>query len=368
MLVSDLVRMIESLAPAGLAEEWDNSGLQVGDPQAQVCTILAALDLNEDVLDEAITSGCDTILTHHPLLFSPVSTLIEAKPRERLLRTLVREGITVVSCHTNLDATTGGIADIAADALGLQAQVPLRTASAGWLKLVGFIPANALQQVAEAVFAAGAGGVGRYSECGFSVDGTGWFTPGEGAEPAVGEVGRAERSAETRWETVLPKEKAGSVIRAFVEAHPYEEPAFDLYAMENILPSIGLGRVGELEVATTVENLAQTVAEVFESSPVLWSGSATGEVRRVGVLPGSGRGSVPEAVGRCEVLISGEFGYHDNETASEAGVALINVPHGSFEWWAFKRWCGSLSELLPSNGVQVALSERWRDPWREVGA
>lgn len=367
-MVADLVRIIEGLAPAGLAEEWDNSGLQVGDPQAQVCTVLATLDLNEIVLDEAMTSGCDTILTHHPLLFAPVSTLIEGKPKERLLRTLVREGISVLSCHTNLDAATGGIAGIAADALGLEAQVPLRTAKAGWLKLVGFIPPDALQRVSEAVFAAGAGGVGRYSECGFSIDGTGWFTPGEGADPAVGQVGRAERTAETRWETVLPKEKAGSVIRAFVEAHPYEEPAFDLYPMENVLPSVGLGRVGELAGATTVEHLAERVAEVFESRPVLWSGAAIPEVRRVGVLPGSGRGSVPEAVGRCEVLVSGEFGYHDNETASEAGLALIDVPHGSFEWWAFKRWCGSLSELLGSDGVQVALSTRWRDPWREVGA
>jgi hypothetical protein len=279
---------------------------------------------------------------------------------------LVKGGLNLIACHTNLDAAHGGIADIAAEALGLRDVTPLEPAPVSWVKFVGYVPAEAVERVAAAVFAAGAGGIGAYSECGFASEGTGWFTPGVSSNPAVGHVGKPERTLEARWETVVPKERLAAVVRAFVGAHPYEEPAFDLYPLEDVLPLVGLGRVGELPAEMTVDALAHTVAAVFALPSVGWCGDAKVRVRRVGILPGSGRGSVEKAVGRCEALVTGDLSYHDSESAAAGGLALIDTPHGDLEWWAFKTWCASLGRDLAAEDVVVTLSDSWRSAWKRV--
>ena len=367
MVIADLLCVLERLAPSHLAESWDNPGLQVGDKAAPVRSVVVALELTDAVLAEAVAAGHDTVLTHHPLLFAPVRSLVESHPRERLLRHLVARGMNLVACHTNLDAAPGGLAEIAAQALGLREQTPLVEASAGWFKFVGFIPREAVDSVAAAVFAAGAGGIGNYSDCAFATEGTGWFTPGVGSDPAVGEVSRPERAPEVRWETVAPKARLKAVIRAFVAAHPYEEPAFDLYPVDDVLPRAGLGRMGSLPRGMSLRSLAEKVALVYESPAVAWSGDGDTVVRRVAVMPGSGRGSLGSVAGRCDALITGDLSYHDSEQAAANGLSLIDVPHGDLEWWAFKRWARSLQKELQGSGVSIAISKEWRVPWCPLG-
>ena len=265
MLVTDLQSVLERLAPASLAQPGDNSGLLVGDEKAAVRSILVALELNDTVLDEALAAGCDTVLTHHPFLFTPFRSLVESRSRERLLRRLVAEHMTLIACHTNLDAAPGGLAQIAGEALGLRDMVPLEFAGAGWYKVVGFVPADSADLVAAAVFAAGAGGIGGYKDCAFAAEGTGWFTPMPGSQPAVGEVSRPERAPEVRWETVVPRGRLTGALRAYVGAHPYEEPAFDVYPVEDVLPRVGLGRVGTLPAPLAVGARAELVAAPVET-------------------------------------------------------------------------------------------------------
>ncbi|MBN1320945.1 MAG: Nif3-like dinuclear metal center hexameric protein [Thermoleophilia bacterium] len=369
MLVADLLRLLDRLAPAHLAQPGDNCGLLVGDEKAPVRRVLAALELTGPVLEEAVARSCDTVLTHHPLLFSPVSTLVESRPREALLRRLVAEHVTLIACHTNLDSARDGLAEIAAAALRLRNTAPLEHAATGWCKLVGFVPAEALEAVATAVFAAGAGGIGNYRDCAFTSQGTGWFTPGPGSEPTVGEVSRPERTPEVRWETVVPRGRLGAAIRAFVDAHPYEEPAFDVYAVEDVLGHVGLGRVGTLDAPMSVRALAEMTAQVCDLSAASWCGDGARMVSRVGVLPGSGRGLLDAALGLCEVLVTGDVTYHDAERALESGLSLVDVPHGEFEWWAFRRWVSEvLAEGLRDSSVSVGVSERWHAPWEHVSA
>jgi putative NIF3 family GTP cyclohydrolase 1 type 2 len=150
-------------------------------------------------------------------------------------------------------------------------------------------------------------------------------------------------------------------------AQPYEEPAFDIYPVEDVLPLVGLGRVGDLPATTTVEVLAEKVAALFGLPSVVWSGDGTVRVSRVGVLPGSGRGSLEKALGRCDVLVTGDLGYHDGELAVEKGIALIDAPHGELEWWAFKQWCEVLGEALATGGPAVTISRQWRCSWNQMG-
>jgi len=366
MLLEEMLGLIERLAPGGLAQEWDNSGLLVGDEKAAVERVLVALELDEAVVGEALAGGFDTIITHHPLLFTPIKSLVESNHKERLLRKLVAGDIALVACHTNVDASSGGLADIAAEALGLQKTEPLVPASAGWHKLVAYIPVDATEAVAEAVFAAGGGGVGNYSGCAFRVEGQGLFTPGEGSRPVVGKVGLSERTREDRWETVVPRHRLGEVVRAFVAAHPYEEPAFDLYAVEDVLPGVGIGRVGALTEECSVRSLAQKALEQFGASRVVWSGDGERTVQRAAVLPGSGRGSIREAAGRCEALITGDLSHHDAEEAEDVDLALVDVPHGEIEWWAFRRWSETLDKELAGQGVLLSASKKWVSPWNVI--
>ncbi len=366
MLVSELLRVVERLAPFELAQPGDNCGLLVGDEEAAVRSVLVALELTEPVLSEAVAGGYDTILTHHPLLYAPVRSLRESQPRERSVRRLVSAGLNLIACHTNVDAARNGLADIAGHALGLVDMTPLEPSPAGWYKVVGFIPTEAVETVAAAVFAAGAGAIGDYADCAYGGEGKGWFTPGPGANPAVGVRAHPERISEVRWETVAPRNRLGEVIRAFVAAHPYEEPAFDVYPVEDILPRVGLGRVGTMPAAVSVGDLASRVAQIFELEGVSWSGDGSRMVRQVGVLPGSGRSSLDRAAERCEVLVTGDVGYHEGERAANDGLALVAVPHGDFEWWAFKQWAQTLVNELKKVGVGVALSEEWSSPWNHV--
>lgn len=367
MLVGDLQAALERLAPRALAEPGDNCGLLVGDERAQVRRLLLALELTEPVLGEAIAGGYDTVLTHHPLLFSPLRSLIDSRPRERLARRLIAGQINLLACHTNLDAAPGGLADIAGGALGLRGMAPLQRASTGWCKLVGFIPAEAVDRVAAAVFAAGAGTIGEYRECAFAGEGRGWFTPGPGAHPVVGHVAQLERTPETRWETVVPRARLSTAVTAYVGAHPYEEPAFDIYPVEDVSVHAGLGRVGTLVEPLTVSALTARVGEAFGLGALSWSGDGRRVVHRVGVLPGSGRSLIDQAATVCEVLITGDLGYHDAERAGEAGLSLIVAPHGDIEWWAFRRWSELLDRELAESGVTVAVSREWRSPWQGDG-
>ena len=364
MLVADLDTVLEKLAPKALAEPGDNCGLLVGAEEATVRRILVALELTEPVLDETTTGGYDTVLTHHPLLFSPVRSLVDSRPRDRLLRRLVAGNVNLFACHTNLDAAPGGVADLAGEALGLRDMRPIQRASAGWYKFVGFLPPDAAEQVAGAVFAAGAGIIGDYRECAFADDGKGWFTPGPAAHPYIGEPAVQQRVPEVRWETVVPQKRLRAVITAYVAAHPYQEPAFDVYPMEDVLLQAGLGRVGTLPEPSTVAGLAGRVAEVFAIGGCTWSADSNRTVQRVGVLPGSGRSLIEAAAESCEVLITGDLSYHDAERARELDLSLITMPHGDVEWWALRRWTDTiLREQLEGSGVTVSISRAWRSPW-----
>ena len=364
MLVADLDTLLDKLAPTALAEPGDNCGLLIGAEEATVRRILVALELTEPVLGEVTVGGYDTVITHHPLLFSPVRSLVDSHPRERVLRRLVAGNVNLFCCHTNLDAAPGGVAELAGEALGLQGMQPIQRTSAGWCKFVGFLPPDAVEQIAEAMFAAGAGIIGDYRECGFAAEGMGWFMPGPATHPHVGEPAVRQRVPEVRWETVVPRNRLPAVIAAYVAAHPYEEPAFDVYPVEDVVLQAGLGRVGTLLEPSTVSGLAARVAGVFAIDSCTWSGDSDRMVQRVGVLPGSGRSLIETAAGSCEALITGDLTYHDAERAQELDLSLITVPHGDVEWWALRRWADTIvREQLEGSGVTVSISRAWRSPW-----
>ncbi|HEY5387220.1 MAG TPA: Nif3-like dinuclear metal center hexameric protein, partial [Thermoleophilia bacterium] len=241
MKVRDVIAAVDRLASFDLAEPWDHVGLQVGSPSDAVRGVLVTLEVDDAALDQAVASGCDLLLVHHPLIFDPLERLSDDSEAGRLALRAARGGAAVIAAHTNLDKAHGGIADIIAELLGLEATAPLAPAAADALKLVGFVPADGADLVRKALFAAGAGVIGEYEHCSWAVEGQGTFFGREGAEPTRGRAGRDETVSELRLEVVFPRRLKRRVTGAYVAAHPYEEPAYDLYPVENEVATLGLG-------------------------------------------------------------------------------------------------------------------------------
>ena len=369
MLVRDVMGVVDRLAPFDLAEPWDHVGLQVGAPADEVRGVLVALEVDDAALDEARRQECDLLLVHHPLIFDPLARLSDDTEAGRLALRAARGGVAVIAAHTNLDKAHGGIADVIAELLGLEAAAPLAPAAADALKLVGFVPADDADLVRKALFAAGAGVIGEYEHCSWAVEGQGTFFGREGADPTLGKAGRDEAVSELRLEVVFPRRLKRRVTGAYVAAHPYEEPAYDLYPVENEVATLGLGRLGVLPAALPLAAFAADVAAVLRLPSLRTAGDGARLVRRVAVLPGSGAEAIARGVAQvADVLVTGDVKYHEARVAQAQGLALIDAPHGVTEQEALLRWAQTFADALGA-GARV---ETFRNPavsvWRSPEA
>lgn len=326
-----VMRWMESIAPARLAVPDDRIGLQLGTPNKEVRAIVVALDVTEEVVDEAIAAGANWIVAHHAIIYRPLKTLRTDTPAGRLYEKLIKHDIAVYIAHTNLDTCEGGVNDLMADALGLQNRRLLETVYEEKLyKLVVFVPESHLEQVMNAVFDAGAGAIGEYSRCGFYAAGTGTFLPGEAANPYIGEAGRTERVAEYRLETIVPEPLVEEVERAMRQAHPYEEPAFDWIPLRQAGRRYGLGQCGDLPAAVSLAELAEQVKKALDVDRVRVVGPPDRQIRRAAVLGGSGSRYIGRALSAgADVLITGDIDYHSAHDALAAGLCLIDPGHNA---------------------------------------
>jgi dinuclear metal center YbgI/SA1388 family protein len=368
MNTQDLLTAVDRLAPFELAEPWDKVGLQVGSAAAPVSRVLVVVDVDDDVVDEAAKRGCEVILAHHPLLFEPVTAVTDGTLAGRAALRAARAGIAVVVAHTNLDKARGGLADVMCAELGLENVAPLTPATTDWCKLVGFVPVGDLDTVREAIFAAGAGSIGEYVHCSFVQRGEGGFVPRPGAHPAVGIPGEETHTEELRLEVVFPRALRRQVLDAFVASHSYEEPAFDVYPVENEIRGVGLGRVGYLPAPMTLRALATMIAEAFKLPSARFSGDADEKIRRVACLPGSGGSLVEVAIGACDALVTGDVKYHDADRAARRGLGIVDVPHDVAEQAALERWSERLAEAVGPARVAVEFYRRPRALWQHTGA
>jgi dinuclear metal center YbgI/SA1388 family protein len=359
MQVRDVIAVVDRLAPFDLAEPWDHVGLQVGSPGDEVRGVLVTLEVDDAALDEARRCECDLLLVHHPLIFDPLERLSDDTVAGRLALRAARDGVAVIAAHTNLDKARGGIADVIAELLGLEAAAPLAPAAADALKLVGFVPADDADLVRKALFAAGAGVIGEYEHCSWAVEGQGTFFGRVGTDPTLGQVGRDEAVKELRLEVVFPRRLKRRVTGAYVAAHPYEEPAYDLYPVDNEVASIGLGRLGVLPAAQPLAAFAADVAAVLRLPSLRFVGDGARLVKRVAVLPGSGAEAIARGVAQvADVLVTGDVKYHEARVAQAQGLALVDAPHGVTEQEAVLRWAQTFADALGA-GARV---ETFRNP------
>jgi dinuclear metal center YbgI/SA1388 family protein len=375
MDVSDLVRVLESIAPLALAEEWDNVGLLAGDPGAPLTRALLCIDCTPDVVLEAERTSCEAIVAYHPPLFRPITRVT----RGSVVYELVRRGIALYSPHTALDAAEGGTNDVLADAIGMtKDRAPIRATARkdGEHKLVTFVPAEALAKVSDALFAAGAGRIGDYRGCSFRAAGTGTFFGEEGTNPAVGSAGTHEEVAEVRLETVVPIDRVGDVVRALRASHPYEEPAFDLVRLapaplargsggsRGERGERGMGRIGSLAPVDRAALVAR-VKERLGVPHLLVAGPTSGVVTRAAVCAGAAGDLLDAAIRQgAEVIVAGEVRHHDALRAAEANVTVVCALHSNSERITLEPLRARIGSALPS--LALASSQIDRDPFAIV--
>jgi dinuclear metal center YbgI/SA1388 family protein len=330
--ISDLVGIINKIAPPRLAEEWDNVGLQVGDPTAPVERILVALDPTPAAIRAAIESSCQLLLTHHPLIFKPLKKISAADPTSSLIFQAIRHELAVFSLHTNYDIAAEGLNDLLAARLGVEETRPLKVTSVDDLvKLAVFVPLGHEEAVMNALFRF-TSDIGAYDECSFRGEGIGTFRPLPGARPFIGKVGTRESVAESRLELLLRKADLAAAVKALCAAHPYEEPAFDCYPLLNQGETLGLGRIGRLGETVTLGGFASIVKERLQTNTLRLVGSPDRPVRKVALCSGSGASLLREAVRQgADVLVTGDIKYHEARDAEALGVALVDAGHFATE-------------------------------------
>ncbi|WP_053364128.1 Nif3-like dinuclear metal center hexameric protein [Bacillus sp. FJAT-27251] len=324
----EIIQLYEQFSPKAYAMEGDKIGLQIGTLNKPVSKVMIALDVLDEVVDEAIEMGAELIIAHHPPIFRPLQKITEETASGRMLSKLIKHDIAVYAAHTNLDVAKGGVNDLLAEALGLkETEVLIPTYEEALLKLAVYVPAENAAEVREALGKAGAGAIGEYSHCSFSVGGTGRFLPGASANPHIGEQGRLEAVDETRIETILPKSLEKKVIGAMLKAHPYEEVAYDLFPLENKGEQLGLGRIGTVD-EMSLREFAGHVKEVLDVKAVRVVGNPDAVIKKVAVLGGDGNKYYPQAKFKgADVYVTGDLYYHTAHDAMMAGLNIIDPGH-----------------------------------------
>jgi dinuclear metal center YbgI/SA1388 family protein len=365
--LKDVVDLLHAWYPPATADSWDAVGLVAGDPDAEVAKILCAVDPTRAVAQEAADWGADLLLVHHPLLLTPVHGIAATTPKGRTLHTLQTAGCALLTAHTNADQAAGGVSEAMAAALGLTEVTPLLPAPAPATdKLTVYVPVADADRVRAAVADAGAGRLGDYDQASFSTQGEGRFRPLDGADPAIGEVGRVETVDEVRVEAVLPRRLRGAVIAAVLAAHPYEEPAYDVVELAD--PggaATGTGRLGSVE-PTSLREFAGAVAAALPGTAhgVRVAGDPDRVVRRVALCGGAGDFLLDTVLASdADVYVTSDLRHHRaGEFLEHDGPALVDVAHWAAEWTWLPVVSARLAQAL-GDTVETRVSTLNTDPW-----
>lgn len=344
--IRQVIAAIEEFAPLALQESYDNAGLQVGDASLTATGALLCVDVTEAVVDEAVRLGVNLIVAHHPLLFRPLKRIVGSNYIERVVMKALRHDIAIYAAHTNLDAVA--VNHYWAQKLQLTNVEVLQPIENMLYKLVVYVPDAHTDTVRSAIFTAGAGTIGNYDCCSYTVKGEGTFRAGENTQPYCGQQGVLHREPETRLEIVLPRYMTGTVVKALLQAHPYEEPAYDLIPIANTYTQAGIGVVGNLPQETDALQLLNQVKEQCNCGSVRHTATGREKVRRVALCGGAGSSLIRAAIGAgADVFITGEIGYHqffgyDNQ------IILAEIGHYESEQHTKDIFCDVITKKIPN--------------------
>lgn len=313
MKIKEVIQHLERKFPLHWQEDFDNSGIQCGDKERTVTGVMVCFDMSEKVLDEAIAKNCNMVIAHHPLIYRADLKRIEPNNRiGKILFKAIENKLFLYSMHTNIDSGIGGGNDLFSEKLGLTDVKVLSPKKDMFKKLVVYVPFEQSNQLKEKLFEAGAGQIGKYEQCSYNVEGYGTFLPLEGSQPAIGNVGKIEEVKEERVEMIFPAHLQSRIVKTVYANHPYEEPAFDIFKLENEDRSIGLGRVGVLPEPMEVADFLQFAKDKLQLNVIKYSGKIDRKIRTVAVCGGGGSSYIKAALqANADIYVTGDLKYHD---------------------------------------------------------
>lgn len=320
---------MEGIAPPVLQESYDNAGLLTGNPHADCTGVLVSLDATEEIVMEAVSRGCNLVVAHHPIIFGGLKRITGRNYVEKTIIAAIKNDIAIYAIHTNLDNVIDGVSATMADRLGLQSRQVLQPKKGMLKKLYTYVPVEQLDKVRDALFAAGAGGVGNYSECSFTTPGEGSFKAGKGTRPFVGKEGERHYEKEAKLELVFESWKEGTVLNALLESHPYEEVAYEVISLDNRFGRTGSGLTGELPEPVDEKAFLQQLKDVFGLSVVRHTPLRGRKVQKIALCGGAGSFLIGAAVAAgADFYITGDVKYHE---FFDANGRLVIADIGHYE-------------------------------------
>ncbi len=353
MKVADIVNFLEASFPLSLQESYDNSGLICGRMEQEVTGVLLCLDSIEATVDEAIAKKCELIIAHHPIVFKGLKKITGTTYVERVIEKCIQHRISLYAIHTNLDNHIDGVNAEIAKRIGLANTRILRPMSNQLYKLVVYVPIDAIDTLDQAMFHAGAGSIGNYSDCHFRVEGTGTFKPNQDANPTIGIAGNREEVQEYRVEYLVPKAYVSKVLRAMTEAHPYEEVAHEIIAIENIDQRLGAGIIGELNHEVDEFSFLKSLKETFGCAVIRHTKLQNKPIRKVALCGGSGSFLLSDAIrANADIFITGDFKYHEFFDA-ENHLIIADIGHFESEQFTPQLLAEKLKEKFTKFAVHL---------------
>jgi len=354
MRLNQLVGEINKWAPFAYQESYDNSGLLVGNMDQTIQKILISLDITEEIMEEAIQGDFDLIISHHPIIFKGLKSLTAKTPEEKIIMSAIKNDIAIMAIHTNLDNVIHGVNAKISDRLGLEQRELLWPQKGQLKKLAVYVPQTHLDLVRTAVFEAGAGHIGDYDHCSFGAEGKGTFRPGKEAHPFVGKLGELHQEEEIKMESIFPAHLESKIVSALVKSHPYEEPAYDIYTLDNKNHRVGAGMIGMLKEEMEEVAFLKFLKEKMGTSCVRHTSLRGKKIRKVALCGGSGSFLIGAAKSNhADVFVSGDIKYHDFFQANKQ-MMIADIGHYESEQFTKELIGDFLIENFPKFAVQIS--------------
>ena len=351
MTISEVISIIENQIALPQAEDFDNVGLLCGIPQRDVSGVLFCHDALENVIDEAVEKNCNLVICFHPIIFSGLKSITGKNYVERAVLKAIENKIAIYAIHTAFDNDYFGVNAGICQQLKLENLNILQPKKNNLKQLTVFVPNEYSESLKNALFSAGAGNIGFYDECSFSLEGKGTFRPIEGSNPFSGQKNVRENAEESMISVIFENYKQGQIISAMKQAHPYEEVAYQIYSLDNENQYSGLGMYGELPEAMDERDFLQFIKDKFSIEIIKHSNFTNKKIKRVGVLGGSGASAIKSAISKkCDAYITGDLKYHDYFLA-ESKILLCDVGHYESEQWVSQQLFEILSQKISTFAI-----------------
>ncbi|HEY0054190.1 MAG TPA: Nif3-like dinuclear metal center hexameric protein [Pedobacter sp.] len=355
MKLQELISYLEYIAPLSYQEDYDNSGLITGNSELEVTSALISLDCTEEIVDEAIAKGCNLIISHHPIVFKGLKKFNGKTYVERVIIKALKNDIALYAIHTNLDHVQQGVNSKICEKLGLVDAQILFPKETLLFKLTTYVPSAYADAVRSALFLAGAGTIGKHSDCSFNVSGYGTFKASESANPFVGEKGSVHREEELKIEVVFPSPRKTAIISALKDAHPYEEVAFDIYQLSNAHSEVGSGMIASLANPMDEMEFLKLVKTKLNAKVIRHTALTGKQVTKVSVCGGSGSFLLRNAISaKSDAYITGDFKYHEFFDA-ENKILIADVGHYESEQFTQELLYEILQKKFPNFALHLTV-------------